>query len=171
VSSEGRDIVNVVASWRGRAAMLGRRGWACGACGRISLARRRVCAGCGAAAAMEQVALPRRGSVAALSPAGAAVEHLDQVSGRRAALLVELDGGRGRIACLLSHADSMTLFGELRGQPVRLAVRRIPLALGGDEPIPYGIKAALDLETRSALRSRVVEKTGAKSETPGARKE
>ena len=39
------------------------------------------------------------------------------------------------------------------GQPVRLVVRRIPLAIDASEPIPYGLKAALDLETRAALKS------------------
>ncbi|HEY8143080.1 MAG TPA: hypothetical protein VIG06_10425 [Kofleriaceae bacterium] len=143
---------NVVASWRGRGALLGREGWRCGACQQLSLARRRVCAGCGAVMRAEPAPLPRRGTVAALSMAGAAVEHLDQVTGKKPAVLVELEGG-ARIACLLSHADSMTLAAALRGQPVRLAVRRIPLAIDASEPIPYGLKAALDLETRAALKS------------------
>ncbi len=143
---------NVVATWRGRGALLGREGWQCGACKRFALARRRVCAGCSAVGRAERVALPRRGIVAALSMAGAAVEHLDQVTGRKPTVLVELDGG-ARIACLLAHADSMTLAAALRGKPVRLAVRRIPLAVDASEPIPYGVKAALDLETRAAMKA------------------
>jgi len=142
---------NVVATWRGRGALLGREGWQCGACKRFTLARRHVCAGCGAVGRAEAVPLPRRGTVSALSMAGAAVEHLDQVTGRKPAVMVELDGG-ARIACLLAHVDSMTLAPSLRGQPVRLAVRRIPLAVDASEPIPYGLKAALDLETRAALK-------------------
>jgi len=143
---------NVVATWRGRGALLGREGWRCGACQRLWLARRRVCAGCGAVDRAERAALPRRGKVAALSVAGAAVEHLDQVTGRKPVVLVELTGG-ARIACLLAHADSMTLATAVRDQPVRLAVRRIALAIDASEPIPYGLKAALDLETRAALKA------------------
>ena len=142
---------NVVATWRGRASLLGREGWQCGACMRFTLARRRVCSGCGALGRAEQAPLPRRGTVTALSLAGAAVEHLDQVTGRKPAVLVELEGG-ARIACLLAHADSITLAAAVRGQPVRLAVRRISLAVDASEPIPYGLKAALDLETRAALK-------------------
>ncbi|HLU65541.1 MAG TPA: hypothetical protein VKZ63_04670 [Kofleriaceae bacterium] len=151
------ESANVVAAWRGRAALLGREGWACVACGRISLARRRACVACGSTAGAERAPLPRRGAVAALSPAGAAVEHLDQVTGRKAAVLVELDGG-ARVACLLAHADSVSLMAELRGQPVRLAVRRVPLAVGAREPISYGMKAALDLETRSRLKEQAAQR-------------
>jgi uncharacterized OB-fold protein len=143
---------NVVATWRARGALLGREGWRCGGCGRLTLARRRICLACGAAGKAEPAALPRRGTVAALSVAGAAVEHLDQVTGKKPIVLVELEGG-GRVACLLAHADSMTLAAAVRGQPVRLAVRRIPLAIDASEPIPYGLKAALDLETRAALKA------------------
>jgi uncharacterized OB-fold protein len=149
---------NVVASWRARAALLGRAGWRCAACGRLALAHRRVCTGCGAVGRAEPAPLPRRGTVAALSVAGAAVEHLDQVTARKPAVLVELEGG-ARVACLLAHADSITLAAAVRGQPVRLAVRRIPLAVAASEPIPYGLKAALDLETRAALKARDAEKT------------
>ncbi len=143
---------NVVASWRGRGALLGRDAWRCRGCQHLSLARRRVCVACGQETAVERAPLPRRGTVAALSVAGAAVEHLDQVTGKKPAVLVELEGGT-RIACLLAHADSMTLAAALRGQPVRLAVRRIPLAIDASEPIPYGLKAALDLGTRAALKA------------------
>lgn len=143
---------NVVATWRGRAALLGREGWQCGACKRFALARRLVCPGCGAVGRAERAPLARRGTVAAVSVAGAAVEHLDQVTGRKPVVLVELDGG-ARIACLLAHADSMSLATAVRGQPVRLAIRRIPLAVDASEPIPYGVKAALDLETRAALKA------------------
>jgi uncharacterized OB-fold protein len=164
--------VNVVAAWRARTWALGRQGWACAACGRVSLARRRACAACGKAAGVRAVPLPGRGMVVALSPAGGAVEHLDQVTGRKAALLVELDGGQARIACLLTHADSLSLLPELRGQPVRLVVRRIPLALGDSEPIPYGIKAALDLETRGALKSKAAAARATDREgEAGAKKE
>lgn len=148
---------NVVASWRARGALLGRTGWRCAACGRLALARRRVCLGCGAVDRAEPAALPRRGTVAALSVAGAAVEHLDQVTARKPVVLVELDGG-GRVACLLAHADSMTLAAAVRGQPVRLAIRRIPLQIGPSEPIPYGLKAALDLDTRAALKASDAQK-------------
>jgi uncharacterized OB-fold protein len=145
--------VNVVATWRGRSALLGRQGWRCAGCGALALARRRICTGCGAVGRAEPAPLPRRGTVAAVSVAGAAVEHLDQVTGRKPTVLVELEGG-ARIACLLAHTDSISLAAAVRGQPVRLAVRRIPLALGDSEPIPYGLKAALDLETRAALKAK-----------------
>jgi uncharacterized OB-fold protein len=147
---------NVVATWRGRGALLGREGWQCGACKRFALARRHVCAGCGAVGRAERAPLARRGTVSALSMAGAAVEHLDQVTGRKPAVLIELDGG-ARIACLLAHADSMTLAAAVRGKPVRLAVRRLSLAVDASEPIPYGVKAALDLETRAALKADAAE--------------
>jgi uncharacterized OB-fold protein len=142
--------VNVVAAWRGRATALTRQGWACSACGRLSLARRRICAACGQLAGATVAALPRHGTVAALCPAGGAVEHLDQVTGHKAAVLVELDGG-ARLACLLAHADSVSLHARLRGEQVRLAVRRIPLATGAAEPLHYGLKAAVDLATRVRL--------------------
>jgi uncharacterized OB-fold protein len=154
---------NVVAAWRDRAALLGRQAWICGACGRPSLARRRLCAACGAPAEARREPLPRRGTVVALSAAGAAVEHLDQVTGRKAAVLVELEGG-GRVACLLAHADSVSLLAHLRGQPVRLAVRRIPLAVAGGDPIPYGLKAAVDLETRAAIKAKAAAAAGGTKE-------
>jgi uncharacterized OB-fold protein len=158
---------NVVAAWRARSWALARQGWACPACGRVSLVRRRACAACGQVGAAQPAALARRGTVAAACSAGAAVEHLDQVTGRRAAVLVELEGG-ARLACLLAHADSLSLMGELVGQPVALAVRRIPLALADDEPIPYGIKAVLDLETRATLKARRAAESRAE---PGVTKE
>jgi uncharacterized OB-fold protein len=147
---------NVVAAWRGRALTLARQAWACASCGRLTLARRRVCLACGSAGGTRPAPLPRRGTAVALCPAGAAVEHLDQVTTRRAALLVELDGGAvpSRIACLLAHADSVSLMSQLRGEPVRLTVRRIPLSLPPDAPIPYGLKASVDLDTRARLRAR-----------------
>lgn len=147
------DDVNVVASWRERAASLGRQGWRCSGCGRLGSACRLVCPGCGARGAAQPAPMPRRGQVLALCPAGAAVEHLDQVTAKKAAVLVELDGG-GRVACLLAHADSVSLMTEVRGQPVRLAIRRIPLQLAPGAPIPYGFKAALDLDTRRALKEK-----------------
>jgi uncharacterized OB-fold protein len=165
--------VNVVASWRERRTMLAREGWACTACHRVSLARRRVCSACGALAVARQVPLARTGVVAALCAAGGAVEHLDQVTGRKAAVLVELDGGRAGIACLLAHADSVSLMGELRGQRVRLAVRRIPLAVPDSDPIPYGFKAALDLDTRAALKAAAGKQAKAAEAPaePGPKKE
>jgi uncharacterized OB-fold protein len=157
--------MNVVAMWRARAGALGREGWKCRACGRLSLVRRRLCAGCGALTEAVRAPLPRRGQVAALSSAGAAVEHLDQVTGRKPALLVVLAGASSeagaRIACLLCHADSVSLLGDLRGHPVRLAVRRISLSLGDDEPIGYGVKAAVSLETRRQLMARRAERASA----------
>ena len=147
------DDANVVAGWRGRATALGRQGFRCSACGRRGSACRLVCPGCGARDSVEPAPMPRRGRVEALCQAGAAVEHLDQVTARKAAVMVELDGG-GRVACLLAHADSISLMAEVRGQPVRLAIRRIPLALAPDAPIPYGFKAALDLDTRTALKGK-----------------
>ena len=157
-----RDDVNVVAAWRGRAAALAREGWRCGGCGRLSLARRRICAGCGHAGEPAAAPLPRRGTVTALCPAGGAVEHLDQVTGHKAAVLVELEGG-ARLACLLAHADSVSLHPRLRGEPVRLAVRRSPLGAGEREPLQYGLKAAVDLETRVRLVAAAAE--AAKKET------
>jgi hypothetical protein len=102
----------------------------------------------------ESVALPR-GSVQAVTAAGASVEHLDQVTGRKPAVLVELAGGSGQLACLLQYADSVTLLPHLRGASVRLAVRRVPLGpLPAGEPIPYALKAALDLTTRLELKPK-----------------
>lgn len=158
---------NVVAAWRARSWALGRQGWACPACGRVSLVRRRACAACGQVGAAQPAALARRGTVVAACAAGAVVEHLDQVSGRRAAVLVELEGG-ARLACLLAHADSLSLMDEIGGQTVALAVRRLSLAVADDEPIPYGIKAVLDLETRAAIKARRAAQSRAE---PGATKE
>lgn len=155
------SFTNVVATWRDRAAALGRQGWRCAACARISLARRRICAACGQPARAVRAGLPRQGTVTAVCGAGAAVEHLDQVTSKRAALMVELAGGQ-RVACLLSHADSISLLSELRGQKVRLAVRRMSLAVPDGDPIPYGMKAAVDLETRAALVRAKAEKAAEK---------
>jgi uncharacterized OB-fold protein len=147
--------VNVVARWRERALSLGRQGWRCAACTRVSLVRRRLCAGCGAAGPMARAPLAARGVIRAATPAGAAVEHLDQVTGRKAAVWVELDGG-GALACLLSHADSIALLPHSRGQSVRLAVRRTALGgVGEGDPIAYGLKAALDLESRGVIKSQI----------------
>jgi uncharacterized OB-fold protein len=156
--------VNVVARWRERSTLLGRDGWQCSACQQRSLVARRLCAGCGAEASMVRAAMPRRGRVAAACLAGAAVEHLDQVTGRKAALLVELDGG-GRIACLLAQTDAVSLWPSIHDQPVRLTVRRMALGpIDEAEPIPYGLKAALDLETRAALKAAAAGDAGTKQE-------
>lgn len=145
---------NVVATWRRRDLMLTRRGWRCADCGRTTLVRRLACPGCGATAEAERVPLARRGTVRAISSAGAGLERLDQTTSRRVVALLELEGGQN-IACLVAHADTVTLTSALRGQTLRLAVRRIPLGpLAEDEPIPYGLKATLDLSTRQVLKSR-----------------
>ena len=62
------------------------------------------------------------------------------------------------MVCLLSHADSLTLMPDLRGAPVRLAVRRMSLAVDDGAPIPYGLKAAVDLTTRSELKAKAKAK-------------
>jgi hypothetical protein len=148
-------VTSVVKMWRGRAQLTGRQGWKCGGCGALALVRRRVCARCGAVGVpTEQAALPRA-TVQAVTAAGASVEHLDQVTGRKPAVLVELAGGAGQLACLLQYADSVTLLPQLRGASVRLAVRRVPLGpLPAGEPIPYALKAALDLTTRLGLKPK-----------------
>lgn len=156
------ESANVVARWRERGLALGRKGWACPACGKLALVRRRLCTGCGSTEAMAPAPLAPRGVVRAASLAGAAVEHLDQVTSRKAAVWVELDGG-GQLSCLIGHADSVSLFGELRGQPVRLAVRKMELGEGhGAAPLHYGLKVALDLDTRIVLKSRVEAARAAK---------
>ena len=148
-------MTSVVKMWRNRAQLTGRNGWTCSGCSVVSLVRRRVCARCGAVGIpTEQVALPRA-SVRAVTAAGASVEHLDQVTGRKPAVLVELAGGAGQLACLLQYADSVTLLPHLRGASVRLTVRRVPLGpLPAGEPIPYALKAALDLTTRLDLKPK-----------------
>lgn len=152
---------DVVARWRDRALALGRQGWRCDGCGAVALVRRRRCAACGGEA-IARAPLARTGVVRAASNAGAVVEHLDQVSGRKAAVWIELEGG-GAMACLLAHADSVSLLGEVRGQPVRLAVRKQVLGEGDPAaPIPYGIKAALALETRAALKAKQAAAKAAK---------
>jgi len=77
------------------------------------------------------------------------------VTARKAAVWVELDGNAGQLACLLQHADSLTLLPHVRGAPVRFGLRRAtlgPLPLG--EPIAYTLKAALDLRTRVSLKPK-----------------
>ena len=140
----------VVKRWRQRELSLGRQAWRCSQCQQISMVKRARCTGCGGAD-LEAAPLPRRGVVVAACMAGAAVEHLDQVTDRKAALWVELDGG-GTVACLLAHADSHRLFDHIRQKPVRLAVRRMTLGqTHGAEPIEYGLKATIDLETRASI--------------------
>ncbi len=145
--------MSVVKMWRRRTELTGRQGWKCAGCGVITLAQRRRCARCGALGLpTERTPLPR-GTVSAVTSAGASVEHLDQVTGKKPAVLVQLDGNAGLLACLLQYSDSVTLLPHLRGASVRLAVRRVPLGpLPTGEPIPYAFKAALDLSTRLALK-------------------
>jgi uncharacterized OB-fold protein len=145
---------NVVKMWRVRGEVSKRHGFRCTSCGVISLAERRKCARCGSSAKPESAPLPR-GTIRATTNAGASVEHLDQVTGRKAAAWVELDGNAGQLACLLQHADSLTLLPHVRGAGVRFGVRRAvlgPLPLG--EPIPYTLKAVLDLRTRVSLQPK-----------------
>lgn len=149
-----QDGPNVVKMWRRRAELTARTGLRCTGCGAVSLVRRRVCARCGSAAEPERVRLPA-GEIRAVTAAGLTVEHLDQVTGRKAAVWLELAGGAGHLACLLQHADSVSLLPHVRGAPVRLAVRRVPLgALPPGEPIPYALKASLDLRTRLARKPK-----------------
>jgi len=146
---------SVVKMWRGRAQLTGRTAWKCTGCGVLSLVRRRRCARCGALGVQTERAPLGRGDVRAVTAAGASVEHLDQVTGRKPAVLIELAGGVGQLACLLQYADSVTLLPHLRGASVRLAVRRVPLGpLPVGEPIPYALKAALDLSTRLELKPK-----------------
>jgi hypothetical protein len=114
--------------------------------------RRRACATCGSAEPAIAAALPRGGTVLARTVAGAAVEHLDQVSDRKATVLVDLGGLR--ISCLVAHSDSVSLMDRLRGQKVRLTVRKTLLGEHhGSAPIAYTLKASLDHETRVALKT------------------
>lgn len=145
---------NVVKMWRQRGELSKRHGFRCVACGTITLVERRKCAKCGSLEKPAAAPLPR-GIVRASTNAGASVEHLDQVTGRKAAVWVELEGNAGNLACLLQHADSLTLLPHVRGASVRFGVRRAvlgPLALS--EPIPYTLKAVLDLRTRIAVQPK-----------------
>jgi len=147
---------NVVQAWRRRGQLLTRNAWQCPDCFALAQVRRRACLACGSAAPVRQAALPATGQVVALTLAGAAVEHLDQVTARKPAVWVRLGQAGPTMACLAAHADSFRLLGALRGRQVRLVVRRIPLgALPNDEPIPYGVKVALDLAQRTALKQEV----------------
>jgi uncharacterized OB-fold protein len=116
-------MTSVVQLWRQRALMTTRKAWACAGCGAVSLVVRRACVRCGQVGEPVATALGR-GTVSAQSASGASVEHLDQVTPRRAAALVELDGGKGRVATLVAHADTLSVWPNLRGAPVRFAVRR-----------------------------------------------
>lgn len=145
-------MTSVVKLWRQRALMTTRRAFACAGCGVVSLVARRACARCGSLEPQREAPLGR-GQVVAQSASGASVEHLDQVLGRRAATLVELDGGRGQVACLVSHADSLSAWTALRGAPVRFAVRRQTLGeVASGDPITYTFKATLDLRDKLARR-------------------
>jgi len=149
-----QDSANVVKMWRKRGELTSRQGYRCAACKAVALVARRACANCGATGESERVPLPG-GEIRAVTAAGLAVEHLDQVTSRKAAVYIELSGSAGKLACLLQHSDSTSLLPHLRGAPVRLAVRRVPLGpLPPGEPIPYALKAALDLRTRLALKPK-----------------
>jgi uncharacterized OB-fold protein len=146
-------MTSVVKLWRQRALMTTRRALACAGCGAIALVARRACARCGSQAPQVTAPLPR-GTVIAKSAAGASVEHLDQVTPRRAAALVELDGGAGRVACLVAHADSLSAWSSLTGAGVRFGVRRQTLGeLPSGEPIVYTFKATLDLRDKLARKT------------------
>lgn len=145
---------NVVKMWRLRGELSKRHGFRCPSCGTITLVERRKCAKCGSLEKPVAAPLPR-GTIRATTNAGASVEHLDQVTGRKAAAWVELEGNAGNLACLLQHADSLTLLPHVRGAGVRFGVRRAvlgPIPLG--EPIPYTLKAVLDLRTRVSLQPK-----------------
>jgi hypothetical protein len=145
---------NVVKMWRLRGELSKRHGFRCPSCGVISLAERRKCARCGSSEKPESAPLPR-GIIRAVTNAGGSVEHLDQVTGRKAAVWVEMEGNAGGLACLLQHADSLTLLPHVRGASVRFGVRRGALGpLPLSEPIPYTLKAVLDLRTRVSLQPK-----------------
>jgi uncharacterized OB-fold protein len=147
-------MTSVVQLWRQRALMTTRRALACSGCGAIALVSRRACARCGLGVEQREIQLPR-GTVAAQTAAGASVEHLDQVTARKATALVELAGGAGRLTCLVAHADSISVFSTLRGAPVRLGVRRQTLGeVASGEPIVYTLKATLDLRDKLARKPK-----------------
>jgi hypothetical protein len=142
---------SVVKMWRQRPLLLQRQAWTCKGCGRRSSVRRARCPGCDGEE-IELAALPREGKVEAVVSAGAAVEHLDQVTGRKTAALVRFEDGN-RMPLLLAQTDS-GLLPALREKTVRLAVRRLTLGdVPSEEPIAYGLKAAVDLETRKAIKA------------------
>jgi uncharacterized OB-fold protein len=144
---------NVVRMWRRRSVALARKGWKCAGCGRLALVKRLACPSCGSARGFEEAPLPQSGRAAALTSAGMSVEHLDQVTPRKASVLLDL-GGAGRVAALLASVDSGDVMEKLRGQNLRLVVRKLALGhLPPGEPIPYGLKAAADLKTRSAIKA------------------
>jgi uncharacterized OB-fold protein len=145
---------SVVQLWRQRALTSTRRALACSGCGAVAMVARRACARCGSTAGSKDVPLPG-GTVAALTAAGASVEHLDQVTARKAVALVELAGGAGRIACLVAHADTISVFAGLRGAQVHFGVRRQTLGeVPSGEPIVYTLKATLDLRDKLARKPR-----------------
>ncbi len=145
---------NVVKMWRLRGELSRRHGFRCLSCGTITLAKRRKCARCGSLDKPESAPLPR-GTIRAVTNAGGSVEHLDQVTGRKAAVWVEMEGNAGHLACLLQHADSLTLLPHVRGAAVRFGVRRATLGpLPVSEPIAYTLKAVLDLRTRVTLQPK-----------------
>jgi hypothetical protein len=143
---------NVVAMWRRRAQRLGRQGFACSACGHLYLVQRPVCPACDATAGFVAAPLPVRATVRAVCRAGASVEHLDQVSDQKAAVLLELPGGVGNLACLVASVDAPIL-DSLRDTSLRIGIRRMALGhVPTDEPIQYGLKAVADVQTRLAAK-------------------
>lgn len=145
---------NVVKMWRLRGELSKRHGFRCPSCGTMSLAERRKCARCGSLEKSESAPLPR-GTIRAVTNAGGSVEHLDQVTGRKASVWVEMEGNAGNLVCLLQHADSLSLLPHVRGAAVRFGVRRAALGpLPVSEPIPYTLKAVLDLRTRVSLQPK-----------------
>ena len=144
---------DVVGAWRRQPIQMTRQGWRCSACDRVYMVRRLRCPHCDATDRLEATALPRSAVAEAVCNAGARVEHLDQVTDRKPVVLLKHD--HGRIACLVTATDGAL---PLRGESLRVVVRRIPLGhLPPGEPIPYGIKAAVDLSTRLRLKAEPEE--------------
>jgi hypothetical protein len=116
--------------------------------------RRRICPSCNTPLSSTRAQLPRTGVALALTSAGVKIEHLDQVTTRQDATLLELANG-SRLACLLSHADSGPALQGLRGAVLRLGIRRAALGpIHPEDPISYLFKAIADPHTRSAAKSK-----------------
>jgi len=86
---------NVVKMWRLRGELSKRHGFRCSSCGTITLVERRKCAKCGSLEKPVAAPLPR-GIVRARTNAGAYVEHLESVSGRKTAGMINIGGKAGR---------------------------------------------------------------------------
>lgn len=136
---------NVTNSWRARGLLMQRQGWACADCGKISVARRRYCCGCGGAK-LKQAPLPRDVMLTSICLAGESIETLNQEDNLRLNGLVQLNAN-SHLVCQVAYARrGAKEASALAGCACYLSVRRLSQHLSAADPIAYGLKAVLNEE-------------------------